>query len=151
MEGKIIHNGEPLDFSHLKLKDIFVLRKERPRGGKRKAVEKEEDEEDNKKETLNQALEENADEKKDEKVFETKVTKAQHTPQISDLLHKNYTSLQNTKNMIGGRKVDDGKEELKRTKEIAYDVNSLFLDNNEIRDIRGLSETLMFVLPRSNP
>lgn len=36
-------------------------------------------------------------------------------------------------------------------KEIQYEVNSLFLDNNEIREIKGLYETLTFVLPRSNP
>jgi hypothetical protein len=89
-----------------------VLRKERPRAGKRKAIEKEEDEEEqNKKDTLNQAMEENPDEKKDEKVFETVVSRSNHQTQISEFLNKNYTSLQNTKNMIGGRKTEEGKDE----------------------------------------
>lgn len=79
------------------------------------------------------------------------VRKAQHTPAISDLLHKNFTSLHNTKNLLGGRKIEDGKEEQKRLKAINYEVNSIFLNNNEIRDIKGLSETLCFVLPSSNP
>lgn len=59
--------------------------------------------------------------------------------------------MQNTKNILGGRKVDDGKEEKKRTKQIDYEVTSIFLNNNEIRDIRGLYETLTYVLPQSNP
>lgn len=58
MQGKISHNGEPLDFSFLKLQDVQSLRKERPRAGQRKAIEKEDDEEDNKKELLNPTLEE---------------------------------------------------------------------------------------------
>jgi len=32
-----------------------------------------------------------------------------------------------------------------------YQVNSILLNNNEIRDVRGLSETLYYVLPKSNP
>jgi Leucine-rich repeat (LRR) protein len=53
--------------------------------------------------------------------------------------------------MLGGRKVEDGKEEKKRQKQIEMEVTSIFLNNNEIRDIRGLSETLVFVMPKSNP
>ena len=48
------------------------------------------------------------------------VRRVQHTPAISDLLNKNFTSLQNTKNILGGRKVEDGKEEKKRKKVIDY-------------------------------
>ena len=44
--GKIQHSGPPLDFSFLKLQDVQSLKKERPRAGKRKAIEKDEDEED---------------------------------------------------------------------------------------------------------
>ena len=46
--GRIVHEGEPLDFSFLKLQDITSLRRERPRGGKRIAIEKEEEEEEKK-------------------------------------------------------------------------------------------------------
>ena len=47
--GKITHSGPPIDFSFLKLQDVQSLRKERPRAGKRKPIEKDEDEEDSKK------------------------------------------------------------------------------------------------------
>ena len=49
MPGKIEHQGKPLDFSFLKLQDVHSLRKERPRDGKRKPIEKDEEEEDSKK------------------------------------------------------------------------------------------------------
>lgn len=52
MPGKIVHEGEPLDFSFLKLQDVTALRKERPRGGKRIAIEKDEEEEDAKKDAV---------------------------------------------------------------------------------------------------
>jgi hypothetical protein len=47
--GKISHHGPPIDFSFLKLQDVQSLRKERPRAGKRRPIEKDEDEEDTKK------------------------------------------------------------------------------------------------------
>ena len=52
MAGKIVHEGDPLDFSFLKLQDVTALRKERPRGGKRIAIEKDEEEEDAKKDQV---------------------------------------------------------------------------------------------------
>lgn len=51
-------------------------------------------------------------------------------------------SLQATKNLMGGRKVEDGKEEEQRKKKVEYVVDSLLLNNNELRDISGLSYTL---------
>ena len=42
----------------------------------------------------------------------------------------------------GGRKPEDGKEETQRKKEVVYHVNSLLLNNNEIRDIKGLYPVL---------
>ena len=59
--GKIIHEGAPLDLSFLKLQDVTALRKERPRGGKRIAIEKDEEEEDAKKDTAAAAVDEKAD------------------------------------------------------------------------------------------
>lgn len=44
--------------------------------------------------------------------------------------------------MLGGRKPEDGKEEAQKKKEINYVVNSLLLNNNEIRDLVGFSDTL---------
>ena len=63
MPGKIEHFGSPLDFSFLKLEDVLSLRKKRPRGGKRKPIEKDEDEEDGKKNDANAGL--NGDDKQD--------------------------------------------------------------------------------------
>lgn len=130
MEGKIQHNGTPLDFSFLKLQDVQALAKERPREGRRKPIQKDDEDEEKAKETQNLALEENQDEKKDEKTLETVISRAGHMPQIADILTKNFTSLKDTKNLLGGRKQEDGKEEQKRQKEINYEVNSLFLNNN---------------------
>jgi hypothetical protein len=64
----IQHSGKPLDFSFLKLKDVASLKKEKPREGKRKPIEKDEDEEDAKKNELNPALEDKeGDKPKEEK------------------------------------------------------------------------------------
>ena len=64
----IQHSGPPLDFSFLKLQDVQCLKKERPRKGKRKPIEKDEDEEDAKKSDLNPALEDKeGDKPKEEK------------------------------------------------------------------------------------
>lgn len=129
-----------------------MLRKERPRAGRRKAIEKDEDEED-KKDTANAALE---DKLKTEKEGEAKevgviVTKASNIPAISNLLANHNVSLQTTKNLMGGRKVDDGKETEQRKKGIKLHVNALMLNNNELRDLNKLHSTLTFVLPHSDP
>jgi hypothetical protein len=52
---------------------------------------------------------------------------------------------------MGGRKVEDGKEEEQRKKKVKYHVNSILLNNNEIRDIKSFYDTLYWVLPSSNP
>jgi hypothetical protein len=44
--------------------------------------------------------------------------------------------------MMGTRKTEDGKEEAQKRKEINYTVNSLLLNNNEIREINGLYNVL---------
>jgi hypothetical protein len=46
--GKIDHYGPPLDFTFQKLQDVQSLRKETPRSGKRKPIEKDDEEEDGK-------------------------------------------------------------------------------------------------------
>ena len=43
---------------------------------------------------------------------------------------------------MGARKAEDGKEETQRKKEVDYVVNSILLNNNEIRDLRGIYDTL---------
>lgn len=44
--------------------------------------------------------------------------------------------------MMGNKRPEDGKEETQRKKEIVYHVNSLLLNNNEIREIKGLYTVL---------
>ena len=72
MPGKIDHFGAPLDFSFLKLQDVQSLRKERPRAGKRKPIEKDDEEEEGKKNDANMlAGEEKVDGDKPKEVKET--------------------------------------------------------------------------------
>ena len=67
------------------------------------------------------------------------------------MLANHYVSLQTATNSMGGRKVEDGKEEEQRKKKVKYHVNSILLNNNEIRDIKSFYDTLYWVLPSSNP
>lgn len=52
---------------------------------------------------------------------------------------------------MGGRKLEDGKEEEARKKKIEYVVDSLLLNTNQIREINGLAEVLKYVLPHGDP
>mmetsp|Transcript_29847 Transcript_29847/g.45574 ORF Transcript_29847/g.45574 Transcript_29847/m.45574 type:complete len:299 (+) Transcript_29847:94-990(+) len=143
--GKIDHAGPPLDFSFLKLQDVQSLRKERPRAGTRKPIEKDEDEEDAKKGDNVAAL--NGDDKMDgdkpKEHKESMVIRNTSIPQVNNILANHSVSLTATKNgMMGSRKPEDGKEESQRKKEIAYYVNSLLLNKNELRSIMGLYDVL---------
>lgn len=123
------------------------------RSGKRKEIEKDDDEEDAKKNDQLAALDDkdNGDKPKEQREAGPNVVKANHIPDIASLLSKNNVPLSTTKNALGGRKVDDGKEEAQRKKKIEYVVDSLLLNNNEIREISGLYDTLTYVLPHSDP
>ena len=44
---------------------------------------------------------------------------------------------------MGGRKQEDGNEEASRKKEIAYHVNGILLNNNELRDLKEFHVTLI--------
>ena len=75
------------------------------------------------------------------------VIRANNAPQISSLLTNFNISLQANKNIggaMGGRKTDDGngKTENKRKKEVKLVCTALFLNNNEIRTLKALPETL---------
>ena len=43
---------------------------------------------------------------------------------------------------MGGRKQEDGKEEAQKKKEISYVVNTILLNNNELRDLNFFYDTL---------
>ena len=73
----------------------------------------------------------------------TQVVKNTAVPQVMNILAQHSISLTATKNgLMGSRKLEDGKEETQRKKEIDYVVNSLLLNNNEIRDLKGIYDTL---------
>lgn len=73
----------------------------------------------------------------------TMVVKNQAVPQVMNILAQHSISLTATKNgLMGSRKPEDGKEEAQRKKEMDYVVNSVLLNNNEIRDLRGIYDTL---------
>jgi len=112
MPGKIEHFGAPLDFSFLKLQDVASLRKKRPRAGKRKPIEKDEDEDDVKKDQAGAVL--NGDDPDGDKPDQKKdlVIKNQTIPAVNSILQNHNVPLQATKNgLMGGRKQEDGKEE----------------------------------------
>jgi Leucine-rich repeat (LRR) protein len=70
--------------------------------------------------------------------------------QITTLLTNFNISLQANKNAGGalGRKNDEGngKTENKRKKEVKLVCTALFLNNNQIRSIKGLNDVLQFVM-----
>lgn len=141
MPGKIDHFGKPLDFSFLKLQDVQALRKERPRGGKRKPIEKDEEEEDGKKGDAAAADDKGEDKPKEAK--ETLVVRNTAVPQVNNIIANFSVSLQATKNgLMGAKRAEDGTEESKRKKEINFTVNALLLNNNEVRELSGLFDTL---------
>jgi len=60
-----------------------------------------------------------------------------------NILAQHSISLTATKNgLMGSRKPEDGKEETQRKKEMEYHVNAVLLNNNEVRDLRGIYDTL---------
>ena len=145
MPGKIEHAGEPLDFSFLKLQDVNSLRKERPRAGKRKPIEKDEEEEDSKKGENRDLLngEDKLDGDKPKEHKESLVVRNTSVPQINNILSNFSVSLTASKvGVMGARKQEDGKEEYQRRKEITYYVNALLLNKNELRSISGLYDVL---------
>lgn len=145
MPGKIDHNGPPLDFSFLTLQDCVSLRKERPRpGGKRKPIEKDEDEEDTKKNDLNGLAGDEKAEGADQKDKKENLTvKNSSVPQVQTILANYSVTLNAAKNgAIGGRKQEEGGEEASRKKEVILHVNALLLNNNCLRDLNQLNETL---------
>ena len=140
--GPCNHEGEPLDFSFLKLSDVKSLEKERPRGGKRIAIEKEDDEEEAKKE----AAAANADEKADgdaDKGSKVHVVRNTTVPKVSEILQTFSISLTQQKAGGGGaRKAEDGSEEATRKKEMNFSRTCLLLNNNHLRDLTGLYSVL---------
>jgi len=94
--GSIEHFGPPLDFSFLKLQEVQSLRKENPRAGKRKPIEKDEDEEDTKK---GDATAFNGEEKGDgdgkpKEAQGSLVVKNTAVPQVQNILASYSVSLQ---------------------------------------------------------
>lgn len=128
--GAVNCEGEPLDFSFLKLTDVKSLEKERPRAGKRIAIEKDDDEEEAKKE----AAAANTDEKGDvdaDKGSKVHVVKIAAPPKVLDILAMHSISLTQQKGGPGvSRKAEDGQDEAARKKDIEFQRTCLLLNNN---------------------
>jgi hypothetical protein len=91
--GGISVEGTPLDFSFLKLQDIKILEKERPRAGKRIAIEKDDDEEEQKKaEAARQNEDKTGVDSKDGKPGDIKLRNTA-VPKVLDILQNNSISL----------------------------------------------------------
>jgi Leucine-rich repeat (LRR) protein len=64
-------------------------------------------------------------------------------PAVVDILSSYAISLTASKNGMGGpRKAEDGKEEKVNKKKVELYTNAVMLNNNEIRDLKGLYDTL---------
>ena len=64
-------------------------------------------------------------------------------PAVVDILSSYAISLTASKNGMGGpRKAEDGKEEKVNKKKIELYTNAVMLNNNEIRDLKGLYDVL---------
>lgn len=138
--GKIAHSAKPLSFTFMNIKRVTQLKLiQKPREGKRKPVETAEDVPE-----ANENTQQQNEENDENEVGHTGiiVSRAQHNPQITNLLTNHYVSLQHQKNALGGRKNDDSKSEEKRKKEMNCKQDCLLLNNNEIREITGLYEIL---------
>jgi len=85
------------------------------------------------------------------KTQETKerVIRAPQTQAITEILQKNNISISQTKNQMGGRKVEDTKVETKKKLVVRKQTNILFLQNNEIRSILGMASVLEAVMYNS--
>ena len=60
-------------------------------------------------------------------------------PQINSILANHSVSLSTAKNgVMGNKRPEDGKEEDTKKKEINYVVNSLLLNNNQIRELSSM-------------
>ena len=89
------------------------LRKERPRAGRRKPIEKDEEEEDAKlDEGPGASNEEKADGDRPKEHKESLVIRNTSVPQVNHILSSYSVSLTAAKNgMMGSRKAEDGQEE----------------------------------------
>lgn len=116
MPGKITHSAVPLSFTFMNIKEVNQLKRERTREGKRKPVELQEDTSEAKNENVQQQKEDN--EENEVGITGVIVSRAQHNPQITSVLTNHYVSLQQQKNVLGGRKMDEGNTEEKKQKVI---------------------------------
>jgi hypothetical protein len=90
--GKILHSDKPLNFTFMDIQTVYQLKKERPRAGKRKQIEIEEDETDQKNDR-HVLVKEEADDNENV-THGVVVSRAAHNPQINSLLSNHYVSLQ---------------------------------------------------------
>lgn len=149
--GDTIHvSGNPLDFSFLGLKKIHLLRKEEARAGKRKPIENSDDEEEKKNggADMNVVNDPGMEEGKVVKDHKETTVKANYSSEIVNILHTNDISLAAKGGPLGmaGRKIDENALESHKKKKVVVECTSLFLNNNELRNIIDLSSILDSVM-----
>jgi len=75
-----------------------------------------------------------------------KIIKAPQTQQITSILQLHNISLQQNKNALGGRKTEDTKVESKKQIVVKRETLTLFLQNNELRNLIDMAEVLEAVM-----
>lgn len=150
--GITVETGK-LDFSFTKLEKIEDLKMKEPRDGKRKPIEEPTDEQDeaNQKQLEQQKQEEEEKNEEENKQKEKKeeVIKDHHglRSQAQQLLQNFDMPLSQAKNnMFGARKTDEEKHDHNKKKVVKTKCASLFLNNNELRELTGMSAILSKVM-----
>jgi hypothetical protein len=73
--------------------------------------------------------------------------KSAYVPEIVSVLHTTDINLTAKGGpLVGGRKNDDSKQESHKKKKVVVECTSLFLNNNELRNINDLSLVLNSVM-----
>jgi len=125
------------------------LKKEEPRGGKRKPIIDDEEEEELKmKEDQQQLKTEDAskDENETVKVHQEVVIRAPQTQQVAKILADYNTTLNVQKTAIAGQTKTEVKAEAQKRFVIKRQTISLFLQSNKLKSITGLSTILSDVM-----
>ena len=137
------------------------LRKEQERSGKRKPIIETDDEEEQKKvSAVTSSLtackqndngvmnldQENVQEEQKESAPKEKVIKAPQQQAITSILMNHNVSLQASKNIGGNKRADETKVETKKKVVVPKKTLTLFLQNNELRSLVGMAETLEAVM-----
>ena len=93
-----------------------------------------------------QAQENEHVEENKEKAHQEKVIRAPQTSQITQILVNHNISLTQKTGTVPGRKTEDAKVDQTKKMKIRKQTTALFLQNNELRSLEGLSKVLVDVM-----